>query len=184
MNFPNFISLARLLSVPVTIWLILEEAWREAFVLFALAGMSDALDGFIAKHFNLKSDLGQILDPLADKALLMAIYIALGFKGVLPIWLALLVVSRDILLIGGTILSWMLEIALDIVPSRISKINTALQIALAGLILANLSLIAVPEIVRDVFTWMVAATTLLSGAGYVLDFARAQNSQTPGSGQV
>lgn len=180
MNLPNLISIARLLAVPVVIWCMLQGAWTAAFATFVLAGISDALDGFIAKRFGMTSELGSILDPLADKALLMAIYVTLGIKGALPAWLVLLVVSRDVLLIGGTVLAWMLEMALTIHPSKVSKLNTLLQIVLAALVLAELAAIPAPYLSPMVLVWAVAVTTTLSGAGYLVAFSRAQGEHPPG----
>ena len=103
MNLANLITLARLISVPVVVWAILADEMALAFAIFVAAGVSDAVDGFIAKHFHTESVFGSYLDPLADKALLMSVYIALGHEGYLPMWLVILVVFRDILIIGGRI---------------------------------------------------------------------------------
>ena len=95
MNLPNLISLARLLSVPLMVWVILAGKMEFAFWLFIVAGISDAVDGFIAKHFGATSAIGKYLDPLADKALLVSVYVTLGHAGYLPTWLVILVVFRD-----------------------------------------------------------------------------------------
>src|SRR4030095_11156283 len=104
-----------------------------AFVLFLLAGLSDAADGYIAKRYGWRSELGAYLDPIADKALLVSIYVTLGFAGHLPAWLVSAVVSRDILIIGAFLLSWVLSRPVPIQPLLISKVNTLFQILLAGL---------------------------------------------------
>ncbi len=135
MTIPNFITIARLLVVPVIVWLIIRNAYLEAGILFVIAGVSDAVDGFIAKRFSLASDLGAYLDPIADKALLVSVFVALGFKGVLPAWLIVLAVSRDILIVGAVILSWMLSNPVAMRPFWVSKANTAAQIVLIGLAL-------------------------------------------------
>ncbi|MCW5730505.1 MAG: CDP-alcohol phosphatidyltransferase family protein [Alphaproteobacteria bacterium] len=176
MNLPNFISLARLLSVPLIVWLILQEAWTAAFLVFLAAGISDAVDGYIATRFQMRTDLGSFLDPLADKALLVGIYVTLGVKGELPAWLVILVVSRDMLLIGGTLLSLVMETEVVIRPLFISKLNTVCQIALAVVVLAALGGFALPWVPAWPFIWLVAATTLLSGAGYLVQWARAQGA--------
>jgi cardiolipin synthase len=165
---PNFISLARLLAVPVTVYLLLIGSFQAAFWLFLAAGVSDALDGAIAKHFNASSQVGAFLDPLADKALLMAIYVTLGYLEHMPVWLVILIVFRDLLIIGGAILFHTLTHSLKMEPLLVSKTNTAAQIILAGAVLAELGLeLSLPGLVH-VLIYVVAATTLVSGAAYVI----------------
>ena len=98
-NIPNLITLARMLMTPLAISMIVSQRFLEAFLIFVLAGVSDAVDGFIARHFNLRTELGAYLDPLADKALLISIYISLAIYGELPAWLAIMVVSRDVMIL-------------------------------------------------------------------------------------
>jgi len=165
---PNLISLARLLAVPLAIWLILQDRYGVAFWVFAAAGASDALDGFIAKQFGLRTVIGGFLDPLADKALLMSVYITLGYRGQVDNWLVILIVSRDILIVGGAILYQTVTQSLTMQPLLISKINTAAQITLAVLLLAKLGLgMAYDYGVIDAMVIFVAATTVLSGAAYI-----------------
>jgi cardiolipin synthase len=165
---PNLITLARLLAVPLTVWLIIQDRYGTAFWVFAAAGASDALDGFIAKQFNLRTMLGAFLDPLADKMLLMSVYVALGYRGQVQPWLVILIVSRDVLIIGGAILYQTITQSLTMKPLLISKINTAAQIALAVLMLGKLGLGVSDEFrILDAMTLLVAATTILSGAGYI-----------------
>jgi len=165
---PNLISLARLLAVPLAIWLILQDRYGTAFWVFAAAGASDALDGFIAKQFGLRTVLGGFLDPLADKALLMSVYVMLGYRGHVDTWLVILIVSRDILIIGGAILYQTVTQSLTMQPLVISKINTAAQITLAVLLLAKLGLGMEHDYgVIDAMVAIVAATTVLSGGAYV-----------------
>src|SRR5215469_1394949 len=104
LNIPNLISLARLMTVPLMIWLIVSERYGTAFFVFVLAGISDGLDGFIAKRFDCRTRLGALLDPAADKALLSSVYVALGVAELLPNWLVILVVFRDVTIIGGFVL--------------------------------------------------------------------------------
>ena len=108
MTLPNIISLARLLSAPFNVWLILIDQWHLALVVFCLAGLSDAVDGLLAKQFGMQSRLGRYLDPIADKVLLISIFFALGAQQLLPLWLVILVVSRDILIAGGLGLLYLL----------------------------------------------------------------------------
>ena len=122
-NIPNFITLARVLSVPVIFYLLVNDNSRAAFYVFVCAGISDAVDGYLAKRFNWTTELGAYLDPLADKALLVSIYVTLGMLKFLPAWLVILVVSRDILIVGAVILSWLMDKPLRMAPLMISKIR-------------------------------------------------------------
>lgn len=167
-SLPNLISFARLLAVPAVVWLITIGKIDAAFWLFLAAGISDAVDGFIAKRFNLTSELGRVLDPLADKALLISIYVTLGFTGYLPSWIVILVVSRDALIAMAFLVSFLLGHRIDVQPMAISKLNTGLQIALAALILAaGAFAFSAPETVRWL-TFVVGLTTAASGALYLV----------------
>lgn len=165
---PNLISLARLLAVPLAVWLILSDKLAAAFWLFVAAGVSDALDGFIAKNWGVRTVLGGYLDPLADKALLMSVYVTLGYRGQIESWLVILVVFRDVLIIGGAILYHTLTQSLKMQPLFISKLNTAAQIALAAVVLAHLGLGIDERGLVSVLVHVVAATTFLSGAAYLV----------------
>jgi len=178
-NLPNIISLARLISVPMVIWLIVAGHLAVAFWVFVAAGLSDAVDGAIAKGFGMTSELGGYLDPIADKALLGAVFIALGWRGDVPTWLVILVVSRDLLLVGGTILMIVLNQAVIIAPIMISKINTACQIALAAVILGEHGLGLGLELdpMPGLLTLLVAATTVISGGLYLYGWAGQQSGE-------
>src|SRR5260221_3329335 len=101
LSIPNLITLARILLVPVVVWAITAGEMQFAFLLFVAAGISDAVDGFLAKRFGMTSELGAYLDPLADKVLIVSIYVSLGVVGGIPLWLVILVVSRDIMIVGA-----------------------------------------------------------------------------------
>lgn len=168
MNIPNLISLGRLLSVPVAVWLILEGKIQGAFWLFIAAGVSDAVDGFIAKRFNAETVLGKFLDPIADKALLVSVFVTLGQVGLLQIWLVILVVFRDAVIVGGALLFETLTHSLTMEPLKISKVNTVAQIVLAAVALGfNGFEVRDPGVV-DVLAVVVAVTTVLSGLLYVV----------------
>lgn len=173
MSLPNLISLGRLLSAPATVWLILLGEWGFAFALFVAAGVSDGVDGFIAKRFGMTTLVGSYLDPLADKAMLVSVYLALGAKGELPSWLVILVVSRDVLIIGGVLLLLMLSREASFRPLWVSKFNTAAQIALAIIALGALAFEgeAFAAAVRPM-VFLVAATTVASGASYLAQWGR------------
>ncbi len=176
MTLPNIISLARLLSVPFTVWLIMIDQWRLALVVFCLAGLSDAVDGFLAKRFGMQSRLGQYLDPIADKVLLVSIYIVLGAQQHLPLWLVILVVSRDILIVGGLLLLYVFDQPYTPKPFLLSKINTATQIILAASVIATLAFAveaAAPYV--QVLIFAVAITTVASGTEYLIDWWRRMN---------
>jgi cardiolipin synthase len=172
MNIPNLISLGRLLAAPVIVWLILDARLSEAFVLFIVAGVSDAVDGFIAKRFNAETAFGKFLDPLADKALLVCVYVSLAQAGLLVTWLAIMVVFRDAIIVGGAILFHTLTHSLTMRPVRISKVNTAAQIVLAAAVLGVSGFGVEDRLVIDVLVYVVAATTLLSGAVYMVTWSR------------
>ena len=172
MNLPNLITLTRLLSVPLAIWLILDNRFTAAFWIFVAAGVSDAVDGFIARRFDSRTRLGALLDPIADKSLLVGVYVTLGGAGHLPAWLVILVVFRDLMIVGGFLLVQALAQAMRAEPLIVSKLNTVFQIALAALMLAKLGLGFDPGLIT-VLIWAVAATTILSGAGYLIRWTRA-----------
>lgn len=172
MNLPNAITLLRLLLVPVTIWLILSEFYVTAFWVFVVAGVSDGIDGFLARHLNQKTLLGAILDPIADKALLVSIFVTLGIKDHLPIWLVVLVVFRDVLIVGGYLLGHLLGRPSEVRPLWISKANTAAQIALAAVALWEWTQPRALGPVVDGLIWITAVTTTISGIAYIVVWAR------------
>jgi cardiolipin synthase len=162
--------------VPLVVWAITSGGMRIAFILFVAAGVSDAVDGFLAKRFHMKSELGAYLDPLADKALIVSIYIALGIAGALPIFLVILVVSRDIMIISALMLSWLVGKPMPIRPLPVSKVNTAAQIILAALVLAEKGFGFDVDMVSKAMMAVVAVLTLLSVAFYLAEWVRHMNS--------
>ena len=172
-SLPNFISLARLLCVPLAVWLVVTNQIRLAFFVFVAAGVSDAVDGYIAKKFNARTAVGRYMDPLADKALLVSMYVSLGLRGAIPDWLVILVVFRDVLIIGGAILFHTLtDQPMLLTPLLVSKLNTLMQILLVTDVLAVLGLGANDHGFGTALTYAVAATTLLSGAAYIVRWVR------------
>jgi cardiolipin synthase (CMP-forming) len=176
LSIPNLITLARILSVPVMVWAIMTGWMLAAFLLFLAAGVSDAIDGYLAKRFGMTSELGAYLDPLADKALIVSIYVTLGVSGEIPVWLVILVVSRDIMIVGAVLLAWLVGRPLPMKPLTVSKLNTAAQLLFAGVVLATLGL-------RFEAKWLVAAAmaavtllTLVSIAAYVREWVRHMGS--------
>jgi cardiolipin synthase len=166
-NIPNFITLGRIMSVPVIFWLLLTGQNKIAFFVFVAAGISDAVDGFLAKRYKWSTELGSYLDPLADKLLIVSIFIALGVRGELPLWLVIAVVSRDILIVAAVLLAWLLDQRVRIKPLAISKANTLAQIVLAATVLADEAFTLSLDTSRLVLVWITGALTLLSLAAYL-----------------
>jgi cardiolipin synthase (CMP-forming) len=176
LSIPNLVTLGRIILVPIVVWAIMSGEMRAAFFLFLAAGISDAVDGFIAKRFHMASELGALIDPLADKALIVSIYVALGIAGALPISLVILVVSRDIMIISGFMLSWLVGKPMPVRPLLVSKLNTVAQIVLATLVLAEQSFHFEADPAVKVTIGIVTILTLLSIAFYLADWLRHMNS--------
>jgi cardiolipin synthase len=179
-SIPNLITLARILLVPVVIWAITSGEMRIAFLLFFAAGASDAVDGFLAKRFGMATELGAYLDPLADKAMIVSIYVALGIAEAIPRWLVILVVSRDIMIVGAVMLSWLVDKPVALKPLLVSKLNTVAQIALALVVLGALGFAFDADVAIVMLTALVAALTLLSIAFYVAEWVRHMNAADSG----
>ena len=172
MTIPNLITIFRLILVPVVIVAIMQEGWWTAFVLFVVAGVSDGVDGFIAKRFDMRSEFGAYIDPLADKALLVSIYVTLAVVGVLPSWLAIVVVSRDLMIVAAVLLSWVMARPVKIKPLMVSKLNTAAQIGFAALVLATKAFGIDAGPFRDVAMFAVAGLTVASVGAYLAGWLR------------
>ena len=181
LNIPNFISLGRVILVPIVFWLVVTGQLQAAFVVFMVAGISDAVDGYLAKRYGWSTELGAYLDPIADKLLIVTIFVALGVKGALPSWLVIAVVSRDVLIVIGIVLTWLLGNPARIRPLAVSKANTLAQIVLAATVLADegfkLGLLAP----RDVLVWLTAALTIASLAAYIRAWHRHMSGVESGS---
>lgn len=171
-NIPNILSLARLLSVPVAIMLMLDGNFTACFWLFVAAGITDAIDGWIAKTFDARTAFGAFLDPLADKALVVSTYLMLGWLGHIPGWLVVLVVFRDVLIIGGAMVAYLMLGDFHSRPLAISKLNTAVQIALVAAVLARLGIAIGHPTLDWVLVHVAAATTLASGFAYLWEWGR------------
>ncbi len=188
MNIPNLITLCRLAAVPLVIWLILDDDMMIAFWVFFAAALSDAADGIIAKHFDMETVLGAFLDPIADKALLVCVYLTLGNEGFLPTWLVILVVFRDLLIVGGALLFQTVTQSLTMQPLMISKVNTFVQLVLVIGVLWTRAYGIGDGIVLDLMGYIVAVTTFWSGTLYVVTWSRlaadmegALGDQKPGN---
>ena len=162
LSIPNLITLGRVILVPVVFWLLVSGKTQIAFMVFVVAGISDAVDGYLAKRFDWSTELGAYLDPLADKLLIVCIFVALGVSGELPSWLVIMVVSRDIAIVAAVVLSWLLANPVEIHPLSVSKANTFAQIVLAAVVLADEGFSLGITGVREIMIWIVAALTLSS----------------------
>lgn len=162
--------------MPVVVWTIISGDMLAAFAVFVVAGISDAVDGFLAKRFHMASELGAYLDPLADKALIVSIYVALGIARALPISLVILVVSRDIMIISGFMLTWLVAKPMPVRPHPVSKLNTVAQILLAILVLAEKGFRFNAVSLETASIVLVAGLTLLSMAVYLAEWFRHMNS--------
>ena len=171
-SIPNIITLCRILLVPIIIWAIASSQMEIAFVVFVIAGVSDAVDGFLAKRFNMTSELGALLDPLADKALLVSIYIALGIFGAMPHWIVILVVSRDFMIVAAVIVSWLFDKPVAMKPSMVSKLNTVAQVAFAALALGSLGFKFNPSPYDLILMVLVTIFTLSSVFLYLVEWIR------------
>jgi cardiolipin synthase (CMP-forming) len=166
MNIPNSLSLIRLLCAPLFCWLLITHHFNFAMLLFLVASLTDAADGYIAKRWKQETELGRYLDPLADKVLLMVGFITLSWIQMLPVWITLIIVSRDIVLIGGVILSKMLTKIYLVRPLIISKVNTFLQMLLIMLVLLNSQFVELNPVVT-LHIWLTAISTVASLWAYI-----------------
>lgn len=139
-SLPNLITAARLAVVPVVVWAIVREAWGTAFLVFALAGLSDGIDGFLARRYGLTSRLGAILDPLADKALMLAVLVSLTLAGLVPAWFPAVLIARDSLVVLAAGLARLAGRPLETPPLLVGKLNTACQIAFLAWLLGGRAL--------------------------------------------
>ncbi|KGM06175.1 CDP-diacylglycerol--glycerol-3-phosphate 3-phosphatidyltransferase [Methylophaga thiooxydans] len=167
-DIPNLISAMRILLVAPVVWALATEQFALALILFAVAGISDALDGFLAKHYHWESRLGSILDPIADKLLLVACFATLTWLTLLPLWLLWLVLIRDLLIVSGGLAYHYFVGRFDLTPLWSSKINTALQIALVLLVIVQQQWFHGVSQLVTVGIWLVAASVINSGTEYVL----------------
>ena len=166
-QIPNLLTLARIAAVPVLILFLYEGRYGAALAVFVLAGITDGLDGWIAKRFKCVTRLGSILDPLADKILIVSTYVMLVLAGDLPFWLILLIGFRDLGIIAGVLVLNTLNGHVQMQPSLLSKVNTFLQISLVILVMVERIGFIALEPVAEILLWFVAVTTVASAIHYV-----------------
>lgn len=172
MTIPNMITLLRLLLVPAVILALLTGRMGWALAGFVVAGASDAVDGFIARKFNQRSELGAYLDPMADKLLLVSVFVVLGYMGELPLWLVVAAVSRDALIVGAVLLSTIMAHPVAVKPLIVSKANTAVQIVLAAFVLGELAFGTGFETLRYLLVMGSGILTVASAAAYLVAWLR------------
>ena len=169
MNIPNFLSLLRIILVPVFVIFLIQDSYIKALIVFTIAGLTDALDGTLARLLNEQTKLGAFLDPLADKLLLSTSFISLSIFGLIPGWLTVIVISRDFIILLGIVILSMMSITYEIHPIFISKITTALQIGTVFLTLFlksfNYSIVSHDLII--ILAWLTASFTIISGLWYI-----------------
>lgn len=175
---PNLLTVWRVAAAPILVLLLKDQAYTLALVVFIVAGISDGLDGYIAKRFGYESRLGAILDPVADKLLLISCFGMLTFLEHLPFWLLVLVVFRDLLIVGGYLMLVTLNGSVMMNPSNVSKINTTVQILLIIFVLAELAGWLTVPLAIHVLIVVVTVTTVWSGAHYVWFWGFRRDAET------
>ncbi len=174
MNLPNLLTILRILLVPVFVFLLVYQHTVWALAVFVLAGLTDALDGAIARMWNQQTDLGRYLDPLADKLLILSAFIALSSLSWIPFWVLLIVVSRDLILTVGTVVMHLTQGGFDVNPSLLGKATTFVQLALVVLTLLKVTGVDVSRYF-DGTVWLVVVVTVMSGLHYLYRGIRRLN---------
>ena len=172
LTIPNLITILRLVLVPAVMLAMLQARWDWAFAGFLIAGISDGVDGFIARRFNQQSELGAYLDPMADKLLLVSVFVVMGFIGQLPLWLVVTMVSRDALIVCAVLLSSIMAHPVEMKPLFVSKANTAIQIVLAAVVLGELALAVDLDPLRPALILLSGVLTVASAAAYLVAWLR------------
>ncbi len=170
---PNLITVLRLLLVPPVVWLLLQRRFDLALLLFLIAGLSDGFDGFLARRYGWKTRLGGWLDPIADKSLQVSVYFTLTWLGLLPVWLLVAVIGRDVVIVAGSLAYYFWIERVEAQPRLLSKLNTVLQILLVVVVLATrASGWMPPAAAMEALVWLVFVVTVASGADYVWVWGR------------
>ena len=167
-QIPNAITVLRIILVAPIVYFLAKEAYQQALWLFVIAGVSDALDGYLARHFNWASRFGAITDPLADKALLVAVYITLTVNGLLPVWLIAIVFARDAIIVAGALTYHMVIGTYSMRPSIWGKLSTFSQITYVLILVLNETVITMPGWSLWGGLWVVAGLCCISGGHYLM----------------
>jgi len=177
MNIPNLLTLLRIIMVPVIVILLIQGSFFKALIVFVAAGLTDILDGFLARVLHQQTELGSYLDPVADKSLLISSFLTLSILNIIPGWLAVIVISRDFIILLGISVLTIMSISVEIRPAFISKITTALQLIT---VLLSLSALCLPGGIGKMwllaFYWVTAFFTIVSGLNYMARGMKIINS--------
>lgn len=171
-DIPNLISILRIVLILPFVWALSSQQFFLALLLFAIAGISDGIDGFLAKHFHWQSRLGSILDPIADKLLLIASFATLTWLTVFPLWLLVLVIARDLVIVAGGLAYHYRFGEFELLPLWSSKINTALQITLVLVAMIQQYWLPSWDMIVTIGIWLVVASIIHSGTEYILVWGR------------
>ncbi len=166
-QIPNLLTVLRIVLIVPFSYFLITGHYQNAFLVFVIAGISDGVDGFLARHFNWRSRFGAIADPLADKLLLVTTYILLTWLGELPLWLVLLIFGRDSIIVFGGLLFHYKVYRFDVQPTLLGKLCTFIQITYVVVLLLHLAGHAPLEPLIDSGVYLVAGITLLSGLNYI-----------------
>lgn len=176
---PNLITALRLVTVPLLVWWLFDGQFYNALLLFILMGLSDALDGYLAKYFGWKTTLGAYIDPAADKAMLIGAYVTLGALHLLPHWLVFIVILRDVAILAGALAYNFATRRLEIQPTLISKLNTFVQIVLI-LAVTYSQLNSMPALLIQTLIGLAVFTTVASGLDYLMEERSRRGARHPG----
>jgi cardiolipin synthase (CMP-forming) len=180
MNIPNFLSLLRIILVPVFVIFLIQSEYDKALVTFMAAGLTDALDGALARLLRCQTTLGAYLDPIADKLLLVTSFVSLAIFGLIPGWLAVIVISRDAIILLGIAILTLMSVTYEIKPAIVSKVTTALQVATIFLALLYKTFIHNFSYYWIVgFCWITALFTIMSGLVYIIRGVQILNNSIP-----
>jgi cardiolipin synthase len=165
-SIPNILTIIRILLTPLFVIMLLRGLYAMALLVFAVAGISDGLDGFIARYFNQRTPLGAWLDPIADKLLLVSAYVGLAIFGVIPAWIAVVVIARDVIITMGIVVLTLTEKKYEVRPSIVSKCTTTAQIITVMLSLFDPGQTKLTGLHPPIL-WLTAVLTILSGLHYI-----------------
>ena len=168
MNIPNLLTLLRIILVPGIVILLMRESFLFALILFVVAGITDCLDGFLARVLRQQTVLGSYLDPLADKALVATSFITLSILGLIPGWLVVIVISRDFIILIGFLILILMSVSFEISPAYVSKATTVLQIVTIFMVLCfrSVEFCCDYRLIVPMF-WLTAIATIISGLYYI-----------------
>lgn len=178
MNIPNLLTLTRIVLVPVIVILLIQSSFFKAMVVFVIAGITDGLDGLLARVLNQRTVLGAYLDPLADKALILTSFVTLSVLGVVPSWLSVIVISRDLIILVGISILVIMDIPFDVKPTFISKVTTTFQLLTIFMVMMFLGFAIDFRIhaVDDIIYWLTALLTMASGFNYIVIGLKMMNN--------